>query len=75
MYECLEKSDRPLSRTEIAKATGISQAIVSRYLRSMLKYNEVTFVEIDRVKVKEYCYRNGIPRVKQRMRLYIVVLD
>ena len=47
----LEKKETPLSVGEISKLLNDNQKKISRCLASLLKYNEVSFVEIDRIKL------------------------
>jgi len=62
----LEKEDKPLSVGEIAILLNDNQKKISRCLASMLKYSEVCFIEIDRIKaMKTY-------HCKHRMRLWFV---
>ena len=62
----LKKEDKPLSVGEIAILLNDNQKKISRCLASMLKYSEVCFIEIDRIKaMKTY-------HCKHRMRLWFV---
>lgn len=72
IYNLLKKSKAPMSRKEISIATSIREEVVSARLRKMLIYGEVKYIELDRIKVKDYCDKVKIPRVKQRMRLYFI---
>lgn len=71
-YIALEKAKRPLSRREIADITKERDVVISKHLKQMIKAREVIFIELDRIKVKDYCEKNKIPRVKQRMKLYFI---
>ena len=62
----LEKKTTPLSVGEIAILLDDNQKKISRCLASMLKYHEVSFIEIDRIKaMKNY-------KCKHRMKLWFV---
>jgi len=62
----LEKRETPLSVGEIAILLDDNQKKISRCLASLLKYNEVSFVEIDRVEAMNNY------KCKHRMRLWFV---
>ena len=64
--DLLEKGVKPLSVGEIAILLDDNQKKISRCLAMMLKYNEVCFVEIDRIKAMENY------KCKHRMRLWFV---
>jgi len=62
----LEKKETPLSVGEISKLLNDNQKKISRCLASLLKYNEVSFVEIDRIEAMENY------KCKHRMKLWFV---
>lgn len=64
IIKVLERSSKPLSRTEIAKKLGQDVNTISFLLNKMLKYGEVLFEEIDR---REALKKYGS---KRRMKLY-----
>ena len=66
IIDLLEKQEKPLSVGEISKILNENQKKISRCLASLLKYSEVCFIEIDRIKaMKAY-------HCKHRMRLWFV---
>jgi DNA-directed RNA polymerase specialized sigma54-like protein len=74
VYEVLVKAGRPLSRKEIAMKLKQDESVISRHIRKLIKHKEIDYIKLDRTIVETYCKENGIPRVKQRMRLYYVGL-
>ena len=66
IIDLLEKESEPLSVGEISKLLNDNQKKISKCLASMLKYNEVCFVEIDRLEAMK------IHNCKHRMRLWFV---
>ena len=66
IIDLLKKEVKPLSVGEIAILLDDNQKKISRCLAMMLKYNEVCFVEIDRIKAMEKYH------CKRRMRLWFV---
>jgi predicted transcriptional regulator len=66
VLKLLEKVKEPLSGSEIASKLGERSKEVFRHLRIMIKYGEVSFVEIDRNEaLKKYS-------CKRRMKLYFI---
>jgi len=66
VIEILEKMKQPLSVSDIAKFIDDEVCKISKELTRMLKYNEVSFVEIDRFEAMEKY------NCKRRMRLWFV---
>lgn len=48
ILELLQKSDEPLTRTQIAEQLGQDRIKVSHLLQKLIKCNDITFVEYDR---------------------------
>lgn len=64
IIELLEKSDRPLSRSEIAQELNSAPSNISVLLKTLLDWNEIMFEEIDKeLALKKY-------NCKKRMKLY-----
>lgn len=64
IIELLEKSDRPLSRSEIAQQLNSAPSKISVLLKSLIDWNEIMFEEIDKeLALKKY-------NCKKRMKLY-----
>jgi predicted ArsR family transcriptional regulator len=53
VIQVLQKSDQPLSRTQIAEELGITPRKVSLIIRVLLRFGEVECVELDRFKSAE----------------------
>ncbi len=66
IIDLLEKQEKPLSVGEISKLLDDNQKKISRCIAKMLKYDEIKFVEIDRIVAME------IYHCKHRMRLWFV---
>lgn len=62
----LEKSQRPLSRSEIARALNDNDTHVSHSIQRLIKGRAIKIMEIDRKQAMEHY------RCKRRMRLYYV---
>ena len=69
VIDYLIKEGKPLSASQIAEAIGKSISSVCFALSRMLKFKEITFIEIDRSEAKALL--NNC--IKRRMRLYSVV--
>jgi len=66
VIDVLRKSEKPLSRTEIAKELNLSVIGVSHSLMRLVKGRDIKVIEIDRHQaLKNY-------HCKRRMRLYYV---
>ena len=63
---CLKKLKKPLSRSDIAKQTGINPIHVSHLLNKLLKHKEIKCMEIDRHQATKFY------NVKRRMLLYYI---
>lgn len=72
VYQILERSDKPMSRSEIAIKGNMDPIVVSKALKKLVKSKEVSYMELDRIKVKDYCLERNINRVKQRMKIYFI---
>ena len=68
IIQCLKKSDKPLSRTEIALSLNEVPDKISKTLRRILKdpNSEVKVIEINRIQAMK------IYKCKRRMRCYII---
>jgi len=66
VIEILEKMNKPLSVSDIAKMINDDVYKISKELTRMLKYNEVAFIEIDRFEAMEKY------NCKRRMRLWFI---
>ena len=66
VIEILEKMKGPVSVSDIAKLINDDAYKVSKELTRMLKYKEVSFVEIDRFEAMERY------NCKRRMRLWFI---
>lgn len=66
VIEILEKMKQPLSVSDIAKLIDDEVTKISKELTRMLKYNEVSFIEIDRFEAMEKY------NCKRRMRLWFI---
>jgi len=72
IIDLLEKENKPLSISEIClllfgdKLTEGRKKNVSNCLTKLLKYNEVSFIEIDRIEAMELYH------CKHRMRLWLI---
>jgi len=66
VIDLLERVKKPLSVGEISKMLNENPFKISNHLRKMLKYSEVNFIEIDRIKAMENY------NCKRRMRLWFV---
>lgn len=67
IIELLEKSDHPLSRSEIADVLKVQPSTISMLINKLIKYNEILFEEIDKeMALKKY-------GCKKRMRLYFSI--
>jgi len=64
VIDILQKADKPLSRTEIARQLSEGMEKVSLQIKKMLKYNEIKCIEINRIQALEFY------GCKRRMRLY-----
>ena len=51
----------------MSEALGIDYSLLSNTVRKLLKYDEVGFIELDRVKAADFM---GIEKVTRRMRFY-----
>lgn len=65
--DILEKSDKPLSRTQIADMIGIKPRKVSLVIRRLLKFKDIECLELDRFKAAEVL---GWDRPVRRVRFY-----
>jgi len=66
IIDLLEKEEKPLSVGEISKLLDGNQKKISRGLAMMVKYGEVSFIEINRIEaMKNY-------KCKHRMRLWFI---
>jgi len=66
VYQTLKQIGKPLSAKEIAEAINCSMKIVFDSLNRLLKYGEVSIIEIPRGKAMRLYHS------KRRMRLYYV---
>ena len=66
IIDLLEKQEKPLSVGEISKLLDDNQKKISRCLAMMVKYHEVSFIEIGRVEAMENY------KCKHRMKLWFV---
>jgi hypothetical protein len=62
----LEKQDKPLTRSEIAKGIGASPDNVTKRLRVLIDHHEVNFIEVD------YKEAQRIYKLKRRVKVYYV---
>lgn len=62
----LKTQKEPLTSGEIAELMNRSKTIISRTIRTLLKYNDVSYLEIDRIKAMKRCGS------KRRIFLYFV---
>lgn len=63
----LLETKRPMFRTEIAVALNLSPALITKRLARLLKFKEISFIEINgRTAWEKY-------KIKRRTRLYFVV--
>jgi len=69
ILEVLEKSKKPLSRSEIAIILNESGCNVSHHLKTLITHNEVKIIEINRIQAKVF-FKEKSP--SRRMRLYYV---
>ena len=64
IIKLLEEEGKPLSRGEISKLLNKEAKAISRILKQLLNYNEISSEEIDKDKaLKEY-------KCKRKMKLY-----
>jgi Mn-dependent DtxR family transcriptional regulator len=73
IYNYLKEKKEPLSRTEIADATGVNKLLVSSLLNKLVKAKEVDYVELDRIQAMERTGHLGKHKVRQRMRLFYAI--
>lgn len=66
VIDILEKAEKPLSRSEIAKLLDERNEKVSLWIKKMLRYNEIKCMEINRVQAKKHY------NCKRRMRIYYI---
>jgi len=64
VIDCLKKNNRPMSRTEISEELDCNKCRVSFILNTLLRFHEVSIIELDRIKAMKMF------GVKRRMRLY-----
>ena len=69
IIDVLEKVEKPLCRREICEILNDCGTKVSHILSQLIKYNEVGFFEIDRIKAREL-YGDKAPA--RRMKLYYI---
>lgn len=66
IIKLLEKETKPLTRKEIAELLEENASKISRILQTLLKFNEINYIEIDR---KEAMKSYGC---KRRMKKYFL---
>ena len=66
IIEVLEKSKKPISRSEIAKILNQDVVRVSHAIARLVKYNDIKVIEIDRNQAMK------IYHCKRRMHIYYI---
>jgi|TARA_B100000315_G_scaffold110119_1_gene100982 hypothetical protein len=53
VIDVLQKSNKPLSRSQIAKILKVNEVLISRILNTLLKFDEIKCIELDRHQVAQ----------------------
>ena len=67
IIQYLESIGNPVSVRQISEALGIDYTNLSHTIKKLLKYNEVGFIELDRIRAANFL---GITKITRRMRFY-----